>query len=141
MERVMTKVNALEDALATVDEAFESKKKVSNMNDDSLILMAQDSIIKRFEYTFDCFWKMLKLYLEEKYNLEDVNSPKSVFRACVKYNILRENEGLIAIDMVGDRNETSHRYDRAKADQIAGNVEKYYALMTKTTKIIKSQIS
>lgn len=140
MEKLIFKVKDLEDALATLKQAFSVQDKVAQINDNTLILAAQDSLIKRFEYSFDCFWKVLKLYLEKKLNLEDVNSPKSVFHACVKHGLLTEQEGGIAIVMVGDRNETSHNYDQAKADQIADNIKSYYDLMLTITTRIKANV-
>lgn len=129
MEKLILKIQDLEDALATLEEALSDQEKMVQTGNMRFVLMAQDSVIKRFEYTFDCFWKVLKLFLEIKFNLLDVNSPKSVIHAAVKHYLLLEEEGALAIAMVGDQNETSHNYDRVKADQIATNIKAYARLM------------
>jgi nucleotidyltransferase substrate binding protein (TIGR01987 family) len=129
MEKLIFKIQDLEDALATLEAALSEQEKIVQTGNTRFALMVQDSVIKRFEYTFDCFWKVLKLFLEKKFNLQDVNSPKSVLHAPVKYGLLTEPEGDLAIAMVGDKNETSHNYDRAKAHQIGGNIKGYAGLM------------
>lgn len=139
MEKLKVKIDELEQALQTLEDAFHVRERVKKLHDESVILAVQDSIIKCFEYTYDCFWKVLKLFLEESFNLDDVNSPKSVFRASVKHGTLNEAEGAIALDMVGDRNETSHRYDHVKAHEISNNVQQYYELMNKITEQLKQK--
>ncbi len=74
-----------------------------------------ESVIQRFETCYDCMWKVLKRYLNEKLGIADVpNSPKPLIR------VAYEN-GLFAspledwLEYAEARINTSHDYDGAKA--------------------------
>jgi nucleotidyltransferase substrate binding protein (TIGR01987 family) len=103
---------------------FDSLKKQS----DLLKLVAQESLIKRFEYSIDTLWKYLKVYLLTKHGV-DQKSPKSVFRECLRVGIISEKEALLALEMADNRNETSHTYNEALAKEIISLIPKYYELM------------
>lgn len=92
------------------------------LNDDGLVLAAQDSAIQRFEYSYDSFWKFFKLYFEKNYNLENMNSPRAVFRMCVEKRLCSEDEGLLLIKMLDDRNITIHNYDAMRVREIYPNI-------------------
>jgi len=66
MEIIKQKHGALLQALASLHESLEVFTKHSNIVDDEIMhAIIRDSCIQRFEYTFDAFWKFIKLYLEE----------------------------------------------------------------------------
>ena len=75
----------------------------------------KESCIQRFEYSFDTTWKHLKKYLEEQGVANVRSGPKILFRLCAE-NQLIEN---IAdwFRYTDRRNDTSHEYDEAKADE------------------------
>jgi len=137
MEKLKLALSLLNKALNTLDKALIYLEKVNQDKNKEAIEAAKDSIIKRFEYSYDSFWKFLKKYLELKYNLEDVNSPKSVFRACVKHEICSAQEGELLIDMVDDRNETTHNYDIEKVRKILPDIKPYYVCITKVIERIE----
>lgn len=130
----MLSYRLLSDALKTLSDSFAVEKRAENLGDLGLILAAKDSTIQRFEYSYDSFWKFLKLYFEKKYNLENVNSPRSVFRTCVEKNICSEPEGILLFKMIDDRNITSHNYNAAKVREIFPNILEYYELILKILK-------
>lgn len=86
----------------------------------------RDAVIKRFEYSMDCFWKYLRNYIEkdQKIILEKI-SAKSVFRACLNNNLIDETEFNILIQMVDDRNLTSHSYNQVLAEAISIRINGY----------------
>ncbi len=48
-----------------------------------------ESVIQRFEASYDCLWKVLKRYLLEELGIPDVpNSPKPIFRLAFENDLL-----------------------------------------------------
>ncbi len=48
-----------------------------------------ESVIQRFETSYDCLWKVLKRYLLEELGIPEVpNSPKPIFRMAFENNLL-----------------------------------------------------
>ena len=126
MEKLELSLDLLNKTLKTLKDGFATLEEAKAIKSESLILAAQDSLIQRFEYTFESFWKFLKQYLEIIFNIEDVNSPKKVFRTCVKFKLCSESEGEILINMADDRNETTHVYSIEKVRIILTDIPIYY---------------
>lgn len=121
MERLKQDLVQLNKAIKTLNDALIHQQEVSTMDSQGIKLAAEDSIIKRFEYTYESFWKFLKKYLEKIKQEQDINSPRKVFYAAV--------EGDIFLDMIDDRNETSHTYNIEAARIIISDVPRYYSAM------------
>lgn len=130
----MEKINLLlinyKKALITFDEILK----------ESFSIIVRDAAIQRFEYTFEIFWKLLKEYLKE-YEGVICDSPKSCIREAFKQNLfLNEKETIGALNMVDDRNMTSHTYHENVAQGIYKNLKNYYKLMFKIYNTINKNI-
>jgi nucleotidyltransferase substrate binding protein (TIGR01987 family) len=139
MEKLELSLHLVYKTLNTLEDAFDALEEAKATQNGRLVLAAEDSIIQRFEYCYDSFWKVFKKYLELVYTLEDINSPKKVFRACVKLQLCSELEGEVLIDMADDRNETSHNYDIEKVRIILSDVPLYYNTMVTILKKLKKK--
>ncbi|MBF0706793.1 nucleotidyltransferase substrate binding protein (plasmid) [Alkalihalobacillus hwajinpoensis] len=119
MERLRQRLDAAEKALAT----FEKLATLENPND-----VERDASIQRFEFSFEASWKAAKQYL---YDVEgvDVGSPKGVIRSCREVNLLQDDETVLALEMVNDRNLTVHTYNEEVAIKIHTNLKRYYGLL------------
>lgn len=88
-----------------------------------------DATIQRFEFTFELGWKFLKDYFEER----DIhlNYPKEVIQESFAVGLVDDEEAWI--QMLRDRNMTSHTYDQKLADEIyrriRGHVPAFKALV------------
>lgn len=129
MERLKLDYCQLNKAIKTLQKGFNIAIRLQQFEDVDFDLVAEDSIIKRFEYTYETFWKFLKRYLETAHKLEDINSPKKVFRACVKTEVCTPEQGDILIDMSDDRNETSHSYNIEASRIILVDIPRYCEVM------------
>lgn len=91
----------------------------------------RDSIIQRFEFCSDSFWKFLKTYLQAylETDVNEIKSPRSVFKVCFKFDLLYEDELKLCINIIEDRNRTSHTYDEVMAEKIYKNIPEYYDFM------------
>ncbi|WP_407272366.1 HI0074 family nucleotidyltransferase substrate-binding subunit [Radiobacillus sp. PE A8.2] len=85
----------------------------------------RDASIQRFEFTFEACWKAAKQYLYDVEGL-DVASPKAVIRSLRETNILTDEEAIVGLNMVNDRNLTVHTYNEEVAIKIYANLNKYY---------------
>jgi nucleotidyltransferase substrate binding protein (TIGR01987 family) len=80
-------------------------------------------VIERFEFTYELSWKLLKVYLSYS-GIADVRTPREAFKEAFSVGLL--NEGDVWIDMLEDRNLTSHTYDEAEARAIYRKVKSNY---------------
>lgn len=126
MALIYSRIDYLEMALNRLEEGLEIFKKYSQA--DYLYSTCRDSVIQRFEFSFDLFWKCLKDYLEKQYGIS-VASPRGVFRQVFEQELVDEKEYELLESMIAERNDTSHRYDQAMAEEIVQHVQAYHLLM------------
>jgi len=87
--------------------------------DDIVDDMLRDSVIQRFEYTYELCWKMLKRRLEM-----DVPSPESIdamsFREMIREGAERGmiDDPLVWFEYRQKRNLTTHTYDETVAKDV-----------------------
>jgi nucleotidyltransferase substrate binding protein (TIGR01987 family) len=129
VEKLNLQQIVLTKALKTLDESFLVLEKAKRLTDVEIILAAQDSIIQRFEYSYDGFWKFVKTFLETYYSMENIGGPRNIFRALIELKICSEAKGQILMNMIDDRNITSHKYDIDIAHTILPNVPAYHRIM------------
>ncbi len=102
--------------------------------------MARDSVIQRFEYCADMFWKVLKDHLKMHLKIEiEVARPKPVFKECFDTKIISNEEFDICIKLIEDRKLTSHTYDEKFAEIMSLRIENYSILMQSVMKRIAQQ--
>lgn len=117
----------LELKIKTLKKALTSLEKVALERKSDI---TRDALIKRFEYTFDFFWKVIKVFLYQEYGV-DVFSPKETFRELHKNKIVSENDTELLLRMVNDRNEIAHTYNKKFADEIYKKIIRHYIPLTK----------
>lgn len=83
----------------------------------------------------------LVLDLNKEFLFEDRgvkhDSPKSVFRACHAVGLITASETEILIEMIDDRNLTTHTYKEDLAERISKKIPDYGKLMEKLLKAAK----
>ncbi len=88
--------------------------------------LVRDAVIQRFEFSFEVVWKTLKLYLERQ-GVEAGRPRPTLKQAFAQGLIPTVEEADLWLQMVEDRNLTSHAYDEALAEGIHRNVVRDYA--------------
>lgn len=122
MNKFETKLNNFKHALTALEEA------VSDF-DKTVLLSVRDGVIQRFEFTAELAWKTAREYLIDE-GIAEINTPKSVMKAAFAAGLVDDEEGWIEI--LNDRNVTSHIYDEAEANKIFERIrKKHIALFTK----------
>jgi nucleotidyltransferase substrate binding protein (TIGR01987 family) len=97
---------------------------VVKLSDDSSDVIVRDAMVQRFEYTTEAFWKYLKHYLQTEHNLL-ANSPREVMRMGLQAKLYDEATSKELLQMLDDRNLTSHTYIEELATSIATRIPNY----------------
>ena len=97
--------------------------------EEQIDLALRDSIIFRFKHGVSHFLELVALYLEdvEKVTLL-ANTPSGIIRAAVEARMITEDQGQQCIEMIKDRNLTSHIYREEIAEDIKSKAPRYYDL-------------
>ena len=119
MLKVQIKFEKFKKALSSLEAIYliPAKKDRANI----------DATIKRFEFTFELAWKFLKDYFLER-DLQ-LNYPKEIIKEAFAVNLI-DNEN-VWIQMLTDRNMTSHTYDEKLADEIYDRIKNYVPELNK----------
>jgi nucleotidyltransferase substrate binding protein (TIGR01987 family) len=137
MEKIALKQQQLLAALERLGQAVEYCEKVKKneltmpaLAQDELYRVVRDSLMQRFEFCADQFWKYLKLYLETQLSQPiDLNAPRPVIRTACKAKMISEEDAQLFLEMLDDRNMTSHIYREEIADIISTNTKHYHQAM------------
>lgn len=116
----------LKERLKTAEKALHKLHEIAEKNEINEI--ERDALIQRFEFTFEIMWKCGKDYLRNVEGIE-VASPKGVIRHFREIGIFDNTQTEQALQMVDDRNLTTHTYDETFALEIAKRVIEYEILL------------
>lgn len=120
---------SINDKIEQLEKVFENLKIIIDAYEkekDKIIKDGlRDSIIQRFEFVTELSWKLMKKYLDENLVLE-VYSPRSVIKESYKQDLIENGE--LWLDILEDRNLTSHTYDENTANRIKDNIVNKYVL-------------
>jgi nucleotidyltransferase substrate binding protein (TIGR01987 family) len=123
-------LKTLQDGIELFYEYKDLVVKIPTDKNERLLTSMRDSLIQRFEYCTDLFWKLIKSYLEDAEKMSfGLISSRGVLREAVKARLLTEEQGNQCMDMVESRNKTSHTYHEILAEEIAHEIPEYYDLM------------
>lgn len=129
MERVNVALTRAEQALSRLEEVL----TIADMTD-----IVRDASIQRFEFTFECVWKAAQRVLAAVDGMSAA-SPKGVIRACRDVGLLSDEDTQYALEMVEDRNLTSHVYDESAAEDLAGRLPQHAAFLRKWLERVKAR--
>lgn len=94
-----------------------------------------DATIQRFEFTIELFWKLLKAILE--YKGINVQYPKDVLKEAYQGDLI--DHETVWLNMMQDRNLTSHTYDENLADKIYQHIQSYVPVFRVTFDTLAQQ--
>jgi len=89
--------------------------------------LSVEGTIQRFEFTIELAWKSLKLFLADAGISAD--SPKEALRQGFRARWIEDE--MIWLEMLEDRNQTTHIYQEAKAREIFEHLSGYSQLLRK----------
>ena len=93
--------------------------------------IVRDAVIQRFEFSFELVWKTLKLYLERQGH--ECGGPRPTLKKAFAEGLIATTEEAdVWLQMLEDRNLTSHAYDQALAASIHQHIVRDYATLLST---------
>lgn len=114
-------------AMQTLQEALTVLEQIAA--DDPFFKFLRDSLIQRFEYCTDMFWKLLREYIMEVHGLEVPASPRGTFKQAYELDMFNNDQYVLLLAAIADRNLSSHAYQEDIANRIYKHVDSYYRLM------------
>lgn len=105
-------------ALKRYVSAIENQK---NLYDEGFGDMYLDLIVKRFEFTYETGWKAIKRVLD--YMGLETRNPRACIKEAYVQNLI-DNEA-VWLDMIEQRNLSSHVYDEYQIEEIKEKTELY----------------
>jgi nucleotidyltransferase substrate binding protein (TIGR01987 family) len=137
MDRLREKYNQLNQALTSLEKSIACFERFDEMysqirdrfdyNEEYRI--HRDSVIQRFEYSIDLFWKFINKYLEESNVLVESKFAGDVVRDACIARLISENDAEQLLLMIKSRNKTSHIYVEEIAELLVGQIPAYLKTM------------
>ncbi|MBR1907409.1 HI0074 family nucleotidyltransferase substrate-binding subunit [bacterium] len=114
--------------LSNLNKCIESLKEClsdyKKNYDEKIKEYISDSCIKRFEYTVETSWKVMKRYLKLQYGKTDKElTMNNIFRYMEGYGLITSWDSWK--NYYNNRNNTSHEYNQEKASEILSIAEKF----------------
>ncbi|WOV88369.1 nucleotidyltransferase substrate binding protein [Sporosarcina oncorhynchi] len=130
----------MDDLLRKVKQSFENLERALNrledaLNEDQDNSLIVDGTIQRFEFTIEIYWKTLKRLLAQEGI--DAKTPRETLKEAYQVGWLQNEQAWL--QMLKDRNETSHAYDEDMARKILSNIIGYFPDMKSTFYTLKEQ--
>ena len=114
------RLEVFRNAIARLNEVIEISKQ------RSLNQFERDSLIKRFEFSYEMAWKLMMSY-EKDNGVIGILGSKDVVRQAFSMSLIDNGEAWM--EMIDDRNKTSHLYDEEMAiDVIDAITHTYFPL-------------
>ena len=113
---VSNNIERIEDQLAYFESAVARLNEALLRDEDEFM---RDSIIQRFEFTFEMAWKSMFRYLSDK---GEKLAPKAWDVLPVAFESHLINNAEVWQQMRDYRNDTSHEYNRVKAVEVSAFV-------------------
>jgi len=89
------------------------------INKGELNELEEQGLIQAFKYTHELAWNVLRDYLHEQGNL-NIHGSRDATREAFKLELIQDGDSWM--DMIRDRNRTSHTYNQETAQAIATNI-------------------
>jgi len=97
----------------------------------------KQGMIKAFEYTYDLAWNTIKDFYEYQ-GETGFQGSRDVIQMAFNRELIKDGEGWM--QMLKDRNLTSHTYNEEVADEIAENIiNKHFALFESLKMVLDKQ--
>ena len=91
--------------------------------------LEREGVIQRFEYTFDLAWNTLKDRLEYEGVTLPAVTPRNVIRQAYQARLIEDGDAWL--DMLTDRDLSSHNYDAPGVEAVLKNLhERYLAVLS-----------
>lgn len=126
--------NKIGQSLRNLERAVSRLKEA--LNEPETNPLAIDGTIQRFEFAFELNWKTLKRMLEAEGIA--AATPRAVLREAFTAQWIDDEAAWL--QMLSDRNDTSHTYDVAIARRVYGHIRDNFPILSKAVKSYRAQV-
>ena len=116
-------MRSLDFKIMNLKKAYDKLSEVSNQYDGSNEII-RDSLIQSFEFTFVLCHKTLYEFMKNEGISSETTFPRAIFKKAYANNLISD-EG-VWLQLLEDRNSTSHIYNEKLADEVALRIQKDY---------------
>lgn len=109
--------------LMNLKKAYMRLQEVSDLYDGKNDII-RDSLIQRFEFTYELTHKTLKEFMKYLGVTLDNSFPRTIFKKAYVNNLISDDK--VWISLLEDRNSTSHIYNESLADEVAKRIVNNY---------------
>lgn len=109
-------------AIATLELVIDQERENQN---EQINIVFRDSLIQRFEYCYELSWKTLREYMLCA-GYEVGLSPRNVLEKAYQNSLIDNEE--VWLDMISDRNISSHEYNENDVEDTAKRIKNNYIL-------------
>lgn len=106
-----------------LEKAYLRLKEVSELYDGKNEII-RDSLIQRFEITYELTHKALKEFMKYLGVTLENSFPRTIYKKAFVNNLISDDK--VWINLLEDRNCTSHIYNENLANEVAERIVKYY---------------
>lgn len=111
--RWIERLDIFNNAIGRLSEVIElSKQRALNQFEN-------DSLIKRFEFSYEMAWKLMMSY-EKECGIYEIHGSKDVIRQAYSIGVIENGEAWL--EMIDARNSTSHLYDEEMATDVIDEI-------------------
>jgi nucleotidyltransferase substrate binding protein (TIGR01987 family) len=96
--------------------------------DSRLVDGLENGKVQKFEYTLELCWKAIKVALKDQEGIDEA-SPKKVVKAWYLAGHMPEDDYLLLMNAIDDRNKLSHIYDSDEFKVIVSRLPDYAKLL------------
>ena len=115
------KKSEMHHSLEKFEKAFgQLRSAVQETSDEDQL--KQDGVIQRFEFTFELLWKTLREYLA--FLGKSINNPRDTLKESFREQVIADEQ--IFLDMLEDRNLSTHAYDFETTRRIFRHIQSKY---------------
>lgn len=99
--------------------------------------LEETGMIKAFEFTYELAWNTIKDFYESQGD-SGIQGSRDAIQLAFKRELIHDGKGWM--QMLKDRNRTSHTYNKEVADEIAGNILNHHFRILVELKITLEKI-
>lgn len=116
-------MRSIEFKYMNLKKAYVKLKEVSDIYDGNNDII-RDSLIQRFEFTYELTHKTLKEFMKYLGVTLENSFPRTIFKKAYVNNLISDDK--VWINLLEDRNSTSHIYNENMAKEIADRITNEY---------------
>ena len=116
-------MRSIEFKFINLKKAFTRLKEVRDLYDGSNDII-RDSLIQRFEFTYELTHKTLKEFMKYLGITLDNSFPRTIYKKAYINNLISDDK--LWINLLEDRNSTSHIYNEDMSNDIADRIAHKY---------------